>query len=615
MGFTSKMIPFAQKVGLDISSKAERIDYEKLEDYLQILESKFKIDYLILSVYLNYQDMYIYDQLLYSYRWQSSVCSVLNSFESKIRDILNYSIHIGTRATFLNFDPNLENFNKIIRVIAEHLSKGESLSIILNLDFDIIEHIENIIQSIHPDNINKLSFGTRINADFNNVIKEDSHLQAKLILLIQRLITYDINVVYCPCTAFILNEEGYPVLPKFLQYCVKAFVGQQPLIVLEDDIFYDNSLINDTQKLEEYILYLEYLYNVHEEYCEETMFIYPYRDVLQIPLQPLRDNLNSKIYESFEMDTTKYEMYSQAIDLAISDIKCLYGKNLTLAVLGGGRGPLVEKAFENGIKNGVNVKVLCYEKNLFAYNTLKIKFQKEIAEKKIILVLGDMRAMKIESEIHIIVSELLGSFGDNELSPECLEAAETFLIKDGVMIPSSYTSFLTPVSYHHVHQSVRSIQFINYETSMVVLPSRYFSPYTSIKKVFHFDHPSRKDDEKSYIQAVTLKFNSDELICKDSSTIIHGFMGYFESVLYKNVILSTNPATKTPKMNSWFPIYFPIKSSLTVKPNQILTLDITRNNNKRKVWYDWQFQVSNGNKIVASTIVHNLNGDKHSIEL
>jgi type II protein arginine methyltransferase len=38
----------------------------------------------------------------------------------------------------------------------------------------------------------------------------------------------------------------------------------------------------------------------------------------------------------------------------------------------------------------------------------------------------------------IKVSELLGSFGDNELSPECLDGAQKFLKSDGISIPSWY---------------------------------------------------------------------------------------------------------------------------------------------------------------------------------
>lgn len=45
------------------------------------------------------------------------------------------------------------------------------------------------------------------------------------------------------------------------------------------------------------------------------------------------------------------------------------------------------------------------------------------------LVFGDMRKVKLPDEIQvdILVSELLGSFGDNELSPECLDGAVRLL--------------------------------------------------------------------------------------------------------------------------------------------------------------------------------------------
>ena len=41
-----------------------------------------------------------------------------------------------------------------------------------------------------------------------------------------------------------------------------------------------------------------------------------------------------------------------------------------------------------------------------------------------------------------IVSELLGSFGDNELSPECLYSAQHLFKPDAVSIPCSYTSWV-----------------------------------------------------------------------------------------------------------------------------------------------------------------------------
>jgi len=39
----------------------------------------------------------------------------------------------------------------------------------------------------------------------------------------------------------------------------------------------------------------------------------------------------------------------------------------------------------------------------------------------------DMRSWKPAKLVDILISELLGSFGDNELSPECLDGAQTVL--------------------------------------------------------------------------------------------------------------------------------------------------------------------------------------------
>jgi hypothetical protein len=44
--------------------------------------------------------------------------------------------------------------------------------------------------------------------------------------------------------------------------------------------------------------------------------------------------------------------------------------------------------------------------------------------------------------------------------------------------------------------------------------------------------------------------------------VVHGLAGYFESVLFGDVELSTRPDTmeeKSKDMISWFPIFFPLK--------------------------------------------------------
>lgn len=53
----------------------------------------------------------------------------------------------------------------------------------------------------------------------------------------------------------------------------------------------------------------------------------------------------------------------------------------------------------------------------------------------------------------------------------------------------------------------------------------------------------------------------------EQDSILHGFSGYFKAVLYDNITLSIEPSTHSPEMFSWFPIFFPIKVSLTKKKN------------------------------------------------
>lgn len=42
--------------------------------------------------------------------------------------------------------------------------------------------------------------------------------------------------------------------------------------------------------------------------------------------------------------------------------------------------------------------------------------------------------------------EFLGSWGDNELSPECLDGAAGLLKPGGISIPYAYNSYVAPIS-------------------------------------------------------------------------------------------------------------------------------------------------------------------------
>ena len=65
--------------------------------------------------------------------------------------------------------------------------------------------------------------------------------------------------------------------------------------------------------------------------------------IIQAPLQPLADNLDSAVYNTFEQDLTKYRKYREAVEAALKDIgeTGRHAEEAVVYVLGAGRGPLV----------------------------------------------------------------------------------------------------------------------------------------------------------------------------------------------------------------------------------------------------------------------------------
>lgn len=420
-----------------------------------------------------------------------------------------------------------------------------------------------------------------------------------------------------------------------------------------------------------HLIYLRHLQN--NQPARSTIEIYGsgYQDYLQAPLQPLADNLESVTYEVFEKDPVKYDWYERAIVMALSDwskhSKPTSSPNgaVVIAVAGSGRGPLVTRALRASKITGVTIELWAVEKNPNAFVLLQRHNEEEWGG-VVNVVKSDMRAWKgplrhttylpKESDfsrdsslnssygrVDIIISELLGSFADNELSPECLDGVQHVLATDhGISIPSSYTAHLTPILAPRLYAEI-SHRAISDDTAtetpyVVLLNAIDFlassvPDHPCIQRAWGFTHPllqstlaistarrsggvsgggggsmSGGDGANEHnARATKLKF-----ICKDRG-VMHGIAGYFEAVLYDGgesgkVELSTRPDTmdaKSKDMISWFPIYFPLKvcytfcsqdcfPALKILQNPLyfpddseLEVSMWRQTDDRKVWYEW----------------------------
>lgn len=97
-----------------------------------------------------------------------------------------------------------------------------------------------------------------------------------------------------------------------------------------------------------------------------------------------------------------------------------------VAVAGAGRGPLVSRALNAAAATGRKINLFAVEKNPNAFIFLQ-RHNQETWGGQVTLVKSDMRSWNPPYPIDILISELLGSFADNELSPECLDGAQRVL--------------------------------------------------------------------------------------------------------------------------------------------------------------------------------------------
>ncbi|KAK8654641.1 hypothetical protein V6N13_107248 [Hibiscus sabdariffa] len=410
-----------------------------------------------------------------------------------------------------------------------------------------------------------------------------------------------VRVAIIHTDSFLTNARGYPCLSKshqklisgFFNHSVQVIISGKPLHSIPAETIgsaanqTDNNM-NSTLRhpLRSYLDYVGYLYQRMEPLSEQERIELGYRDFLQAPLQPLMDNLEAQTYETFEKDSVKYMQYQRAISKALLD-RVPDGEasaaTTVLMVVGAGRGPLVRASLQAAEETGRKLKVYAVEKNPNAVVTLLSLVKLEGWENVVTIVSCDMRLWNAPERADILVSELLGSFGDNELSPECLDGAQRFLKQDGISIPSSYTSFIQPITASKLYNDVKSHKdLVHFETAYVV-KLHSVARLAPTKPVFTFNHPdySTKKNNQRYKK---LQF---EVPRDTGSVMVHGFAGYFDATLYKDVHLGIEPSMATPNMFSWFAIFFPLRQPICVQPGSPLEVHFWRCCGSAKVWYEW----------------------------
>ncbi|KAG8763650.1 methyltransferase protein [Ceratobasidium sp. 423] len=399
-----------------------------------------------------------------------------------------------------------------------------------------------------------------------------------------------------PATTFIPNAKGYPVLPKLMQGFLRDLFKNRPNIILSKTQTNLHKLGGEPAYAQ-YVRHLEKTspFNVARDAPDGLTvesFGRGYEDFLQAPLQPLMDNLASMTYEVFERDPVKYRQYEQAVYRALLDQPP--DSTTIICVAGAGRGPIVSNCIRAVERSGRNARIYAIEKNPSAFVTLQGRKAREWPD-FVHIKFGDMRAVQLPEPVDILVSELLGSFGDNELSPECLDGAMRLLKRksalcmrydikidmgdqaEGISIPASYTAYLAPISASRLY---------NYPSGILRDTKGAETPYVVM---LHAINTLSGDSEDRHPRCGP-KIQDCWTFEHPRKIVLDPQAGYFEAVLYKDVGITTHPERMekvSPNMLSWFPIFFPFKETLYLPSNSELDVYVWRLSDAQKVWYEW----------------------------
>ncbi|WJX16365.1 Protein arginine N-methyltransferase 5 [Trifolium repens] len=386
-----------------------------------------------------------------------------------------------------------------------------------------------------------------------------------------------------------LSEGIQKLITYFLNHYSQIIISENQLSCSKDEEYHldtDSAADSRIHRLLPYIDHVRSIYQQMDPLSEQERSQVAFRDVLLPNFQPFKEISQSMVYNEQEKDEKKYIEYKRAICQALLDrVPDEKASVITtvLVVVGAGRGALVRTSLQAANETGRKLKVYAVDKNLNALVCL-YKQRESMGWNDIVTIIHtDVRHWNAPETADILVSELLGSFGDNELAPEILDGAQRFLKEDGISIPSSYTSFLQPVKSSKLYSAVKAKeQIFAFETAFIT-KMHNVARLAPSQPLFTFTHP------KHSVKESNRRYRKLQFVIPDDpeSTMVHGFAGYFDATLYKDVHLGTEPSKATPDLLSWAEMYFPLREPICVHRGSTLEVHFWRCCDSTKVWYEW----------------------------
>mmetsp|Transcript_4466 Transcript_4466/g.10772 ORF Transcript_4466/g.10772 Transcript_4466/m.10772 type:complete len:666 (-) Transcript_4466:111-2108(-) len=600
--------------------------------------------------------------------WRTSVVGMVQeegfsgNFFDKLTKEIEWAMHMGIPAVILPLCPP-DGISEYARVILSLGLEAQSRNLQIWIRTKLNAASLGNFEILHRLCDGLSNVGMLLEVEPISTMSSASATVGTQMVLIHKAVGMQLKAVTLPTKIFLTNKKGYPTMAKSHQAIfeeVMKRLGRTIRVLVEGPSVHDSVTSAGETKCMSYLQYVRHIRTRAEIAAaidtEEATLETPYLDGLQRPLEPLKDHLEFSMYETFEKDPVKYAKYQEGVYLALKSMN-LSGdapKKVTIAVAGAGRGPLVQRsiqAFRQLQSQNIALKVYALEKNPSAVVYLQSMTQTNSLWQGVVTVIDtDVRKLTRDSlhgnQIDVVVSELLGSFGDNELSPECLDPllASECCKKSTISIPMQYSAFVAPISSCRLHTEATQQAQVPHEgaqplgvqrameTSYVV--RTHAASQTHAEQLcWTFDHPATTTDME---RTATLEFMPDPTFAAPSGCgygpvdramsgivaeaqtsltggiTIHGLLGSFTAVLFESgqskCTISIAPHEFSTGMFSWFPIYFPFREPLRLPAGSNIRVKMWRKTKEKKVWFEWCAIVHRDGEIIATTPVHNPNG-------
>eukprot|EP00186_Timspurckia_oligopyrenoides_P000172 CAMPEP_0182446154 /NCGR_PEP_ID=MMETSP1172-20130603/4023_1 /TAXON_ID=708627 /ORGANISM="Timspurckia oligopyrenoides, Strain CCMP3278" /LENGTH=627 /DNA_ID=CAMNT_0024642039 /DNA_START=137 /DNA_END=2020 /DNA_ORIENTATION=+ len=421
---------------------------------------------------------------------------------------------------------------------------------------------------------------------------------------LERWLAEPIQMFIVDRTAFVANKAGYPVLHKRHQDFLRAVFQYRPMFCLTGP---ENAKIKTDAGYRVYVQYIAHLFGKQPAPSESEQFQEPFHDYLQPLDAPFKINIDSQSFDIMDRDPVKYSRYQEAIAQCFQDRQTSENLPLVVAILGAGRGMMVAKVLEVAANNGRKVVVYAFEKNQNSTVSLQ-NMKMSQGWTNVFVISGDPHTWDTGSRADVVIADMIGALGDNELLPEYVDIMSRSMKDDCVVIPRSITSFIAPLTSPKLSSEVRLLGdgSVKWERPYLVAMNRA-QAVAPPQPCFEFHFPLRHDMN----QAGSSGFDRTECLSfgVPESVQLHGFAGYFEAHLYNDIVISTVPDTYSHGMLTWFSVFIPLARPVLLLSESFCQVQLWRRSEKGRVWYEWCLLSPD------VSAVHNPNGRAFSIQL